>query len=262
MALNNMIADSRYPVEKIVWADEGAIDSSNPHWGEGMFGEGVIFQIPEGMNYQNILLDGIWTNNNWRSAYPINTNSPILGWKRDPDSDSYSPYSDSAGCSIQPKALGSTSLQIVVSGTSDSGQQLKYRVWAYLTEDATNNYTLNKTSEQLAHSFQKNTSVAQLNIISEIVLTVGDGQTITYQHNLGFRPFCKIWWRFESQGSLLLNPWDRNGYQQLDTPNAVHNFDDKITIDEHSIKIYAKDPWGEGQRKQFLVRIFSYAIPS
>lgn len=262
MALNNMIADSRYPVEKIVWADEGAIDSSNPHWGQTLFGEGVVFPIPEGIDYQNILLDGVWTNNNWRSAYPINTSSPVLGWRLDPETSSYSWYADSTECSIQPQRLGSTSLQIVISGASDSGQQLKYRVWAYLKEDATNNYTLDKTSEQLAHSFQKNTSIAQLNIVSEIVLSVGDKQTITYQHNLGFRPFCKIWWRYESSESLILNSWDRNAYQQLYSPNSDSLSRDIITIDEHSIKIYAEDPWGEGQAKQFLVRIFSYAIPS
>lgn len=262
MALNNMIVDSRYPVEKIVWADEGAIDNSNPHWGQTLFGEGVVFPIPEGMDYQNILLDGIWTNNDWRSAYPMNTSSPILGWWQDPETSSYRWYTDSAGCSIQPITLGSTSVQMVVSGEADSGQQLKYRVWAYLKEDATNNYTLDKTSEQLAHSFQKNTSIAQLNIVSEIVLSVGDRQTITYQHNLGFRPFCKIWWRYETQGSLLLNPWDKNAYSQLHTPDPDSTSRDVITIDEHSIKIYAEDSWGEAQTKQFLVRIFSYAIPS
>ena len=123
--------------------------------------------------------------------------------------------------------------------------------------------TTTKTAEMLAYNLQKDTRLAQLNMISESVLQVPLDQTRVLYHNLGFRPFCKMWCRSVHNDDSP-SGWSAELYDVSEIPLSFSLIRNSITIDSEKITITAhdeNDPEYLPQRYDFLIRIYNYAIP-
>lgn len=254
MALDDFIVHSHYPTDKIVWAYEAVVNSSNPYW-DANDNLGLFIPVPLGLDPTKLLIDGVWTTNGWATSYPINCNGRVSGWYY--DGFSYSPEYDRVDANIYLPIQGSwitiTQPTLWVAPDVTSGGTPEIRLWIYLEESDMDSYTSNKTAEQLQHSLQKTTALAQLNMISENVITVPDGATSVINHNLGFRPFCKIW-------RNIGGTWEKNNTGTVYDMDNPYNLN-KITIDDRKITIYAKDGYGDGESTTYLIRIYNYAIP-
>ena len=146
----------------------------------------------------------------------------------------------------------------IISSSLDSGGIAQVKVWSYLVESDMASWTTDKTAEQLSYSLQKTTALSQMNLISENIITVGDGETKTLFHNLGFRPFCRFW--ISQNRGWGFKVWDKNTLgTKLPTAGTTEN--NQIVVDESKITIYAEDPFGSGKSQDFLIRIYNYAIP-
>lgn len=259
--LDSFIVNSDYPADKIVWTAEGTADSSNPYW-EDVFGGVVLEPIPDSLDWRTILIDGVWTNDNWETQYPINTNSRVMGYINN-GSGSYTVEFDEVDIDIMPKVqILSFRFEYqcaMISGRAYGGRTLKYRLWAYVMESDWNSYSDMKTAETLASKLQLNTDLAQLNMISETVISVPSGQTRTLHHNLGFRPYCKIWRKSDAIVLSGEDAWNINNLYTVFNPNNQYRLN-KITIDEEKVTIYAEDAYN-GDDQNFLIRIYNYAIP-
>lgn len=261
--LDQFIIHSAYPVEKIVWTAEGVVDSSNPYWYD-IFGGYVFVPITNEVDARDILIDGVWSNDDWATQYPINTNSLVMGFEGSAG-QGYSPafdemYADVFADGIYFEGWDFTVpyQSVGISGSTHDNRKIQYKVWAYLTETTTDANITAKTAETMSHALQKNTNLAQLNMISENILTVPSGNTVTLHHNLGFRPFCKMWRR--TGGYLDGGAWQKNDLWTVYNPTNPYLLN-RIDINDHDISIYAVDPY-DGDNQDFLIRIFNYAIPS
>lgn len=254
---DSFITNSYYPVDKIVWTAEGVISSSNPYW-SNILGGGVLEPIIDGIPSTHILVDGAWSNNNWSTQYPINTNGRVMGYIQ--SGGSYVADFDEMNAEVWEEGAQILSYTIpyqcvFISGRSPSNRTLKYRVWAYILESEWGDKSDIKTAETLASKLQKNSSLPQLNMVAETIMTVPSDSTVTYTHNLGYRPYCKIWKR---DGGIIDN-WYRNEADTVFGPSNPYNLN-KITIDTQNITIYAKDAYN-GNPQDFLIRIYNHAIP-
>lgn len=261
-SLDSFIVNSDYPAEKIVWTAEGTADSTNQYWAD-FFGGAVLEPIPESLDWRNILIDGVWTNDDWETQYPINTNSRVMGYINT-GQGSYTVEFDELDVYIFPKGVEVLSFRFeyqcaMISARAYGGRTLKYRLWAYVMESDWNSYSDTKTAETLASKLQLNTDLAQLNMISETVVSVPSGQTRTLHHNLGFRPYCKIWRKSDAIVISGEDAWSKNELDTIFDPSNTYYLN-KITIDENNITIYAEDAYN-GYAQDFLIRIFNYAIP-
>lgn len=259
--LDQFIIHSAYPVEKIVWSAQGVFDQSNPHWSD--FFDGYVFEpLPDEIDATDILIDGVWTNDDWNTQYPINTNSLIVGFEGSP-STGYSPEFDSCDVVVFEKGVEWEGWGYIVPYKSvgiralSASRRVEYRLWAYMVESEWDTPVHDKTAEALAHSFQKNTNLAQLNMISENILSIPSGQTRVLQHNLGFRPYCKMWRRIG--GFIQGDTWQKNNLHTVYSTYSPYRRND-IRIDTEKITIYAEDPQNN-ETQDFLIRIFNYAIP-
>lgn len=255
--LNDFSIHSQYPVEKIIWTAEGRNDSTNPNW-QQFVGYGYVFEfLPDTINWQNVLVDGVWTNDGWATQYPIESNSKPTGYQD--YGGSYGINFDWVGSWVLAKdttldTFTTPHPSIVITGNQSENQKvIEYRFWAYLIESDWASNTTEKTAETLSHSLQKNTNLAQLNMISENMVSVPDTQTRTIYHNLGFRPLCKIWCK---RGNL--NSWSKN-LNTITHSDPFSLIQNKITIDNEKITIYAEDG-SEHLTQDFLVRIYNYDI--
>lgn len=260
MSIDSFIVNSNCPAEKIIWTAEGTLDSNNPYWRQDIGGR-ILIPIEQSIAVESFLIDGVWTNDNWRTQYPINTNSRIMGW-RPMSGGGYSMDYDVTYAEVYP--TGAEFFQytipfqsVIVHGKSDSGRALKYRLWAYLMESDWESYSSTKTAETLSHSLQLDTRLAHLNMVSESILAVPNRQTVALYHNLGFRPYCKIWCR--NGGYAIGNTWRKNNLFTVFDPSNQYALN-KITIDSQKITIYAEDAYSSDEQ-DFLIRIFNYAIP-
>ena len=153
MSLSDVfITNSYYPVDKIVWTAEGTIAPSNPYW-DNVLGGGVLEPISNSIPPSHILIDGAWTNDNWASQYPINTNSRVMGYVQ--SGGSYVADFDEMNAEVWTEGTQILSYTVpyqcvFVGGRSTSGRTLKYRVWAYILESAWGDKALSKTAETLA----------------------------------------------------------------------------------------------------------------
>lgn len=187
--LNNFIVNSNYPNQKLIFVYEGEYSPSDPYWDTNYLAPnvGTHIKIPldDGIVFSDVLIDGIWTTDNWKTSYPLNS-----GGK-------YGEYVSKGSTYLlneRMEAMHYDEHSISITASTDDGQSnYKFRVWLYLLEPSDNSSTNRKTSEQLSSSLQKDTRLAQLNVISEIKATVAQGQTYVYRHNLGFKPYIKYW---------------------------------------------------------------------
>lgn len=260
--LDSFIVNSDYPADKIVWTAEGVADSTNPYW-QNVFGGVVLEPIPESLDWHTILVEGVWTSDNWETQYPINTNSRVMGYMNT-GQGSYTVEFDEVDIDVLPKGVDILGFRTdyqcaMISGRTYQGRTAKYRLWAYVAESDWDSYSETKTAETLASKLQLNTDLAQLNMISETVVPVPSGQTKTIRHNLGFRPYCKIWHKSGGTGLFGEDTWRRNDLSTVFNPDNEYNLN-KITIDEEKITIYAEDAYN-GAVQNFLIRIYNYAMP-
>lgn len=265
--LDDFIIHSQYPVEKTVWTAEGVNDQTNPHWHETDWG-GLVFEpFPDELNFNNILIDGVWTNDDWQTSYRIASNSKVMGYYE--TGGSYSLDYDWLDVSPFPKGVDvwgyvlPTNCMAFFGGSSTGQRTLKYKVWAYMAESDWESSTTTKTAETLAYKLQKDTRLAQLNMVSESILQVPLDQTRVLYHNLGFRPFCKMWCRsiYADEGA---SGWGANLYDITGIPLSSSLIRNSITIDSEKITITAhdeNDPEHLPLRYDFLIRIYNYAIP-
>ena len=257
--IDDFIIHSQYPVEKIVWTAEGDNGSSNPHWQHTNFGDWVIIPFDDNIDWKNFLIDGVWTNDNWATQYPLGGNSKPMGYED--IGGSYSVKYDWLSSTTIPKGIDFFGYipdhpSVAVSGTrSDPQTSIQYRLWAYLVESDWTSNTTEKTAETLAHSLQKNTSLAQLNMISENIIHLENKETKVLYHNLGFRPLCKIWQKWGDSSS-----WSKDLNTKTYSEAGYSLIENQITIDEEKITIYAQDDNTPSLAQDFLIRIFNYDI--
>lgn len=249
-SINNFIFHSHYPQEKIVWAYEGVVDNTNPYWNPD-WDYGIFVPIPASIKAENLLLDGVWSSDGWKTTYPLNGTSRVYGWYQ----DEYSWYQDF------DKVDGSVVLDFYyidypsayIEADTVRGRKAEVRLWAYLVSSDNQSSVNWKTSEQLNHTLQKTTSLAQMNLVSENILTIPDGETRVIAHNLNFVPFCKIWSRNA-----------RGGWHKLNTAVSIVNGEPEnneiVKITDKTVSIKAFDPYGMGEEREFVVRIYGYAI--
>lgn len=193
--LDDFIIHSQYPVQKVVWAYEGTFEPSNPYWKEEIIGglpyDHLCVPLPASLDLMSLLLDGVWTIDDWQTSYPMNTLGRIGGMANDGGGWSLKSEYGSASFWFE----NGTSWVVSLVGGSDYGGTIRFRVWAYLKESDWQSGATEKTSSTLAQIFQKNTNLAQLNMVAEVGKVLADGETWTYYHNLGFTPLVKFWAR-------------------------------------------------------------------
>lgn len=252
MALDDFITHSQYPQEKIVWAYEGVVDNTNPYW-DANWDYGIFVPVPDTLNADDILLDGVWTNDDWTTSYPIGTPSRVYGWYQDEQSF-YQDYDEANASVVKPQPYWVDYNAFYANCSSSANKTIQVRLWAYLISSDMASSVNWKTSEQLARSLQKTTALAQLNMISENIIVVHDDETIILHHNLGFKPLCKIWEKWQS-GTWTISAPTFNII--ADEPDTNLN----ITITDTTIAIHAIDIYGEGNSRTFAVRLYNYATP-
>lgn len=252
MALDDFITHSHYPQEKIVWAYEGIVDNTNPYWNP-VWDYGLFVPIPDGLHAGTLLIDGIWSTDDFVTSYPINAKGRVYGWIE--EDSSYYENVDLVSANTMESFLDIIDYpSVYVQPQVDTSRTAKVRLWAYITASDSVSYVETATASDLAHDLQKTTNLAQLNMISENELTVPDGGTRVIHHNLGFRPFCRIWkqnpnggWgKISSRGSIV---------------SSQPEYDEIIMIDRSNIDIQFFDNTGQGESQKYIVRIYNYAIP-
>ena len=250
MALSDFIIHSQFPLEKIVWTYETTVDSSDPYWNEDW--RSLFIPIPDTFNPENLLVDGVWSMDDFRTTYPINTPSKVKGWYE----EDYSYYLDvdKVDVSTSMGFLGLFDFPFIYVSPDVRSSSPKVRLWAYLISSDMASKTNARTAEDISYKLVKNTNLAQLNMISENQLIVPAKSESVIHHNLGFRPFCRIW-----KGNA------QNGWAKLSINTSIVSdtpeIEDIITITSDSISIYNNDRYGYGENEKFIVRIYNYAIP-
>lgn len=251
--LDDFIIHSQYPVEKIVWTAEGVSDSTNPNWHNTSWGGRVFEPIDDSLDYLNVLIDGIWSDDDWQTQYQL---------------EGYNEKSQSVSAIVLPRGTDfdgyilPTNCVLLGGSASDESLHLKYKLWAYLRESDWGSSITEKTAETLAYRLQKDTRLAQLNLISENFIHVPNTTTQTIYHNLGYRPFCKIWQRFVFQGEP--SEWSKYLWTLTTNDTESQFIQNNIIIDSEKITISVDDRSTQeyqAEAQDFIVRIYNYAIP-
>lgn len=251
--LDDFIIHSQYPVEKIVWTAEGVSDDTNLNWQITTWGGRVFEPIDDTLQWDNILIDGVWSNDNWQTQYQL---------------ESFSEKSEVVSASVFPKGLDfngyvlPTNCVMLGGSATDASLHLKYRLWAYLRESDWASTTATKTAETLGYNLQKDTRLAQLSLISENFVHVPNTTTKVIYHNLGFRPFCKMWQRFIYNGEA--DSWEKYLWTLTISDVQSQLIQNNVVIDNEKITITANDQQTQEYRSEaqdFIIRIFNYALP-
>lgn len=252
MALDDFITHSHYPQEKIVWAYEGIVDNTNPYWNP-VWDYGLFIPIPDGLHANTLLIDGVWSTDDFQTSYPINAKGRVYGWIE----EDYSYYEnvDIVSANTMESFLDIIDFpSVYVQPQTMDSRVAKVRLWAYIIASDSVSYVETATASDLAYKLQKSTNLAQLNMVSENELTVADGGSETIYHNLGFRPFCRIWKE---------NP--NGGWGKISSRGSVvagqPEYDEVITTDSAIVNIHYIDNTGQGLAQKYIVRIYNYAIP-
>lgn len=252
--LDNFITHSSLPVQKIIWAYEGTYDASNPYYSYGQINIPIDTQNTD---YKSILIDGIWTSDNWTTSYLLQSRGRV-GTRM--VGGLYTLKQEYMNASVN-------SANIVLQNYTDYGDTMKFRVWAYLKESDSSSQALEYTSAELANSFQKTTSLAQLNLIDEIEQYVPNGTTWTYTHNLGFRPLVRVWRATaqESGGVIYTTPYilATNFYPATNIQGFTPvGGAPTLVVDSTKIQLKSDDTtYSPPLDTQFLIRIYNYAMP-
>lgn len=250
MALNDFIIHSQYPLEKIVWTYETTADSSDPYWNADW--RSLFIPIQDTIKAENFLVDGVWSMDNFQTTYPINTPSKVKGWYE----ENYSYYLDVDRVDVSTTIgfVGVIDSPVVYVAPDLRSSSPKIRLWAYLVSSDMDSKTDAKTAEDIHYKLIKNTNLAQLNMVSENYLVVpAEGEKVI-NHNLGFRPFCRIWKKNSQNG------WYRVSIN-TSIIGDVPEYEDIITTTSNAISIYNPDRYGLGESEEFIVRTYNYAIP-
>lgn len=251
--LDSFIAHSSLPVQKIIWAYEGTYNSSNPYWtvddDMGMTWTHVKVPVDGDIDMNSFLIDGIWTSDDWRTSYQAGFLGKVGGWK------------DSGGSWSQASERLDVSVgynYVSLRGVSSWGNEIKFRMWAYMKESDFNSHApQSDTAQILASNFQKTTGMAQLNLVAEVERKMVDGEVWTYNHNLGFRPLVRVWNRYHAGE-------DSTAYQIAtdfyvgDEPEGYRYLEPTFTVDDKRLSIHCDLPSDYGDSITYLVRLYNY----
>lgn len=248
--LDSFIAHSSMPVQKIVWAYEGTYNEDNPYWVEE---DWTYIKIPfsDEIDAQSILVDGIWTSDNWATSYPANFYGKVGGWAEH-SGGGYVQQTESLDVMVGYN-------YIAIRGLSDYGDEIKFRVWAYMKEtDLNSDAPQPDTARVLADNFQKTTDLAQLNLVAEIEHEMTDGQTWTYFHNLGFRPLVRVWRKYHHVDYGETTYGTETQFYVGDEPEGYVYVAPTFHVDDSKITIHSDLPSEYGDAITYLVRIYNY----
>lgn len=186
---NNFIVNTEYPQDKIVLAYEGEVSTSNPYWrwfDVGGYRVGfIVIPVPEDISIDSVLVDGIWSNDNWQSFSALNgENEYEFGIQVD------------IGKNLSEYLPGLPDRCILVMadvGTEAVGYF--YRLWAFIDENDRASRS-EPTSSVIAGNLMKNTTNGVMKIFAQQVLSFRpSARSRTYTHNLGFKPVYMMWER-------------------------------------------------------------------
>lgn len=254
--LDSFITHSSMPVQKIIWAYEGTYNEDNPYWTEddeflGIRWTHVKIPIDGEIDMGSFLIDGIWTSDDWATSYPAGFDGKVGGWGY--DDGSWSQMSEGLDVYVGNNYVS-------VRAFSDWDDEIKFRLWAYMKEtDFDSNAPQSNTAQILANNFQKTTDMAQLNLVAEIEHEMTGGSTWTYNHNLGFRPLARVW--YKAKLGEETSPYQiMTDFYVGDEPEGYRVFTPTFSINEKQFRIQLPEIPEEygADAYTYLVRLYNY----
>lgn len=168
--LEKYIINSNYPMEKVAGIFEASGTTSSS--GSSTVSAQTILRIQNTVGTA-LLLDGIYTFDNWQTAFPITAG----------DADRYWNF-------VQ---LYSTEEENVVSFTGYSTSvPFKVRLWGFLPEDYPEG-NANPTDSASEFPYTIDTSKNYMNIYKSGRVSASQSSPAVISHNLGYIPLTKIW---------------------------------------------------------------------
>lgn len=194
--LNNYIINSDYPMEKVAWVFETSGTTSSSGSSTIAAQTTLTRTNPTGTP---LLLDGIYSFDNWASAYPISCG----------DRDRYWEF-------VQ---LRSTSEEILISFVGYSTSlPFKVRLWGFIPEDYPDG-NAPKTDTASNYPFTIDTSKNYMNIYKTGRVTASSPSPATVSHNLGYMPFVRIWRGSNTNWELF--PIQSSQYAEINNDELV-----------------------------------------
>lgn len=198
---DRFIFNSDYPIDKIVWLKEGQVQMQL-----GSTGDDPI-EIAHDLGVQ-LYVNGVWTIDNWATTYTFNA-SRI----------------DGQGYAYQ-SLLAATASKVYLSGQHAQGgtSTFKYRLWGFLSEDATKGIPAKRTAGWSGNKLVLSTDHDYPMLCKEGV--AAPGTTIT--HALGDIPYVDVWGR---------SPYTNYGYSTIsnDSFGRAYGMGELVQIDSQKI---------------------------
>lgn len=225
--MSNLLFDSRYPADKIVWFEEIDISNSSPYWvSPPLEFRHIEYPITGLQDTKKLLLDGVFTTDNWQTSDPI---------------DQYYTRSNTYVECMPSDIQGNIWIRPVTGGVG------RLKLWAYYPEDYYGTSTMN-TSLLQRSNFQRDSRLNYPKLISEIRLTATNSLQV-YRHNLGYKPIIKMW---DNDMAIF---WGKD-YGLV--PNGLNAIVTKVTNTTFEYKL--SPDVSELQNIDFLVRIYADKI--
>ena len=170
MSVKNFIIDTRYPMEKVAYILEASGTTSSA--GTPTIDAQTTLTLSNPTNTA-MLLDGIYSFDNWQTAFPISSGDPNRYWDL-----------------VQ---LQSTRERIRVSfiGYSTS-VPYKVRLWGFLPEDYQDG-NVPSTASLSVSPYTIDTSNNYMTVFKEGRVSISTSSPSTIMHNLGYIPLVKMW---------------------------------------------------------------------
>lgn len=195
MSVKNFIIDTRYPMEKVAYLLEASGTTSSA--GSPTIGAQTTLTLSNPTNTA-MLLDGIYSFDNWQTAFPISAGDPNRYW--------------------QFVQLYCTREQIRVSFTGYSTSiPFKVRLWGFLPEDNLEADVPN-TASLSSYPYTIDTSKDYMSIFDSGRVSASTSSPVTIVHNLGYIPLMKLWRGSNTNWQLV--PITSNEVAELSTIDA------------------------------------------
>lgn len=222
---NNFLLDSDYPMDKIVFLGEFEIEITSL----GEYGYAPFYEVIPHHLGAIPFCNGVFSIDNWQTTYQVGA-AIVEG-------------------DFAPKTfnLGSDANNIYISGTIDQIGTLKARVWGVFDESTTLGTVADPTSG--VTDFILNSDYNYPRLVKNGLIDATEG-TSTVNHNLGYVPFCDVWYYsyiFPQTGGSPIPAWiiwHENTFDPEQGMDAVVKVDTtKLSLNgyEFYYRIYGND---------------------
>lgn len=205
---NNFLLNTEYPIDKIVYMNEG---SWTPTSFDPETGMATGFQEYEtGINATNFVC-GEWSEDDFATSFPIGTLVNGGYYQQTPESLAYGVAKGvEAYCGFGGLRIGCQNY---------ASKTLRYRFYVLISE-ADWEAECEKTAG-LSNRLVLDTRENYPKLFEDRIIRLTEGQTFTVNHNLGFRPFVRAWagWGEDDPKTALYMPIGR--MQKIDSQQIV-----------------------------------------